>query len=164
VIILSFGRDERMSTNDAKKPAAYRRSVTMVHRFSRSPREVWQAWTDPVVARMWFGSDPGGRVLDARIDLRVGGSFEVRFANSDGTEHTCMGTYLEIEQEWKLAFTWTWKDRPDVMEQVTVTLEPDNAGTLMTFEHADIDSGTSHDYAPGWKRTFQKLERALAHP
>jgi uncharacterized protein YndB with AHSA1/START domain len=144
------------------EPRTFRRSVTMVHRFSRPPHEVWRAWTDANVARLWFGSDPDGTVLEARMDARVGGSFEVTFANSDGTTYTCTGEYLELEPEEKLVFTWGWKNRPSAVERVTVTFESDGSGTLMTFEHADIDSATTHDYAPGWKRTFQKIERALA--
>ena len=149
--------------SDSAAPVRNLRCLTMVHRFSRPPAEVWRAWTDPNVARLWFGSDPDGEVLDAKMDARVGGSFEVRFANSNKTEHTCMGRYLEVEPHEKLAFTWTWKDRPNVEERVEIVFEPDKAGTLMSFEHADIDSATLHDYAPGWKRTFEKLERALTH-
>jgi uncharacterized protein YndB with AHSA1/START domain len=88
------------------------------------------------------------------MDARVGGSFAVRFVNSDQTECTCMGRYLEVEPCEKLAITWTRKDRQDVEERVEIALEPDKGGTLMSFEHADIDTATAHEYAPGWKRTF----------
>ena len=32
----------------------------------------------------------------------------------------------------------------------------------MTFEHANIDDNTTHNYEVGWKSTFKKLERILA--
>jgi hypothetical protein len=49
------------------------------------------AWTDPAVAKLWFDSDPDGKVLDAKFDLRVNGIFSVTFANSDGAEFYLSG-------------------------------------------------------------------------
>jgi uncharacterized protein YndB with AHSA1/START domain len=74
---------------------------------------VWQAWTDP--ARMtWFGSDPDGRVISAEADARVGGSFRVKFRNSDETEFVCYGTYWEVDPNNKLTFSWEWENEPRV--------------------------------------------------
>ena len=136
-------------------------SIRISRYFSQSPQEVSQAWTDPKLVRSWFGSDPNGTVLDATLDVRPGGTFEVTFRNVDGTQFTCTGVYKEIEKYRRLVFTWTWKDRPQVSELVTLVFQAEQNGTLMTFEHANIDGGTAHDYETGWKRTFDKLERTL---
>jgi uncharacterized protein YndB with AHSA1/START domain len=137
------------------------RSVKISWRFSVPPGRVWKAWTDPELLKQWFGSDPNGSVISATVDLRINGSFEVAFMNSDNTGHTCMGTYREIDPNRKLVFTWTWKERPGVVELVTVLLEKDHDGTVMSFKHAEIDPGTTHDYEVGWKRTFEKLQNVL---
>ena len=129
--------------------------------FSESPQEVWQAWTDPKLVKSWFGSDPHGTVLDASLDVRAGGTFEVTFRNSDGTQFTCTGVYKEIEEDQRLVFTWTWKDRPEVSELVTLVFQAESNGTWMIFEHSNIDGGTKHDYETGWKSTFDKLEGTL---
>ena len=136
-------------------------SIRISRYFSESPQEVWQAWTDPKFVKSWFGSDPNGIVLDASLDVRLGGTFEVTFKNSDDTQFTCTGAYQEIEQYQRLVFTWTWKDRPEVRELVTLVFQAEQTGTLMIFEHANIDAGTTHDYETGWKSTFDKLERTL---
>ena len=136
-------------------------SIRISRYFSQSPQEVWQAWTDPELVKSWFGSDPSGTVLDEALDVRLGGTFEVTFRNSDGTQFTCTGAYKEIEKDQKLVFTWTWKDRPEVLELVTLLIQAEQNGTLMIFEHANIDGGTTHDYEIGWKSTFDKLERTL---
>jgi Activator of Hsp90 ATPase homolog 1-like protein. len=47
------------------------------------------------------------------------------------------------------------------MELVTLVFQTEQTGTLMIFEHANIDAGTTHDYETGWKSTFDKLERTL---
>ena len=136
-------------------------SIRISRYFSASPQEVWQAWTDPKLVKSWFGSDPNGTVLDASLDVRLGGTFEVTFRNSDDTQFTCTGTYQEIEKYQRLVFTWMWKDRPEVRELVTLVFQPEQNGTLMIFEHANIDAGTTHDYESGWNSTFDKLERTL---
>jgi uncharacterized protein YndB with AHSA1/START domain len=136
-------------------------SIRISRSFSASPQEVWQAWTDPRLVKSWFGSDPNGKVLDASLDVRPGGTFEVTFRNSDDTQFTCAGTYKEIKKYQRLVFTWTWKDRPEVQESVTLVFQARQTGTLMIFKHANIDAGTTHDYETGWRSTFDKLERTL---
>ena len=137
-------------------------SVQISWNFPHPPARVWQAWTDPSIARSWFGSDPNGKVLEAKFDVRINGSFSVTFANSDGTEFTCQGIYKEIEVNSRLVFTWGWANQPDVAELISLQFTPDDRGTLMTFELSNIDPETGlHNYAVGWRSTFQKLEKAL---
>lgn len=112
--------------------------------------------------KLWFGSDPNGKVLDAKLDVQVNGSFSVTFANSDGTEFTAQGIYKEIEPNIRLVFTWGWANQPEVNELISLEFYPDGDGTLMTFEQSNIDPSTSmHNYEVGWRSTFQKLEKAL---
>ncbi len=136
-------------------------SIRISRHFSESPGDVWQAWTDPKLVKSWFGSDPNGTVLAASLDVRLGGTFEVTFRNSDDTQFTCMGTYQEIKNYQRLVFTWTWKDRPEVRELVTLVFQAEQNGTLMIFEHANIDADTTHNYEIGWQSTFDKIERTL---
>lgn len=137
-------------------------SAQISWKFSHPPVKVWHAWTDSSIVKLWFGSDPNGKVLDAKLDVQVGGSFSVTFANSDGTEFTCHGIYKEIEPNNRLVFTWGWANQPEVHELISLEFSPDGAGTLMTFEQSNIDPSTSmHNYEEGWRSTFQKLERAL---
>jgi uncharacterized protein YndB with AHSA1/START domain len=135
--------------------------LQLEHHFACPPAKVWRAWTDPAIVKMWFGSDANGTGLDAEMNVEIGGSFKVRFANSDGTEYTAKGIYKEIELNKKLVFTWGWADRAEVVEAIALELKPENEGTLMLFEHQDIDRNTAHNYSEGWRSTFQKLEKAL---
>lgn len=104
-------------------------SVQIPWFYTQHPSKLWQAWTDPSAVKMWFGSDPNGQVLDADLDVRVHGFFRVTFANSDGTEFTCKGTYKEIELNKKLIFTWGWEDRPTIVELISVYFEAESDGT-----------------------------------
>ena len=136
-------------------------SIKIERHFSTTLQKVWEAWTDPQVIKLWFGSDPDGIVLDAVLDVKLGGSFAVTFANSNGDEYTAQGIYQEVELDKKLAFTWGWKNQAHIKESVVVQFQAEKDGTLMTFEHLDIDANTSHNYEIGWRSTFDKMEQAL---
>jgi uncharacterized protein YndB with AHSA1/START domain len=133
-----------------------------IEKLIRCPVEaVWQAWTDPALVLKWFGSDPAGTGLEANLDVRTGGRFEVTFSNADHAEHTCSGVYTEIIEFEKLAFTWEWKSEPGVISQVSVRFAPEASYTRMWFEHAGVGERSAHDYMEGWNTTFLKLEKLL---
>ena len=136
-------------------------NMTIIRSFSEPPKSIWRAWTDPEIVKLWFGSDPNGKVLSADLDVKMDGRFEVSFVNSDMHGFTCYGRYLEVDPYQKLMFTWSWKEQPEIEELVTVLLESTRDGTRMTFVHSNIDPRTAHGYEAGWNSTFDKLEKAL---
>lgn len=131
---------------------------TTIH---ESVEKVWEAWTEPSVIMKWFGSDPKGEVLSAKLDVRPGGSFEVTFKDFDQTEHTCNGIYNEIEKLCKLTFTWQWNSEPSVESFIVLLLTEEGKSTKMQFEHMNFGSGSKHNYEKGWQSTFLKLEQLL---
>ncbi|HKE95305.1 MAG TPA: SRPBCC domain-containing protein [Povalibacter sp.] len=136
-------------------------AVEIVRDFNASPEKVWRAWTEPAWVSRWFGSNAGGRVLDARLDVRPGGHFAVTFVDADGAEHTCSGDYIDVQPFDKLSFTWHWKSEPGVETLVTVAFRPEGTGTRMVFEHSRLFVASAHDYSSGWRGTFDKLARVL---
>ena len=126
-----------------------------------SIEKVWEAWTEPSVIMKWFGSDPNGEVLRAKLEVRPGGSFEVTFRDSDQTEHTCSGIYNEVKKLSKLAFSWHWKSEPGVESFIVLLLTEEGETTKMQFEHMNLGSGSKHNYVKGWQSTFLKLEQLL---
>ena len=138
-------------------------TITIETLFHSPIQNVWQAWTDPDLILTWFGSDPHGKVLEAKLDVRPGGLFEVTFTDADQTKHTCSGTYIEVQEFTKLSFSWTWKSEPGVESFVTLSLSADSNFTRMQFEHAHVGNESRHDYLNGWKATFLKLEQMLTN-
>jgi uncharacterized protein YndB with AHSA1/START domain len=136
-------------------------SVKISWFYVEPPSKLWQAWTDPSAVKLWFGSDPNGKVLDAELDVRVDGPFRVTFANSDGTKFTAKGKYTEVEIHKSLVFTWGWEEQPNIAELVSVHFDAEKDGTRMLFEHHNIDKNSAHNYEEGWRSTFIKLEKAL---
>jgi uncharacterized protein YndB with AHSA1/START domain len=139
-------------------------TVNIEMRISAPVDMVWKAWTDPDLILEWFGSDPDGKGLKAKLDVSPGGAFEISFMNSNFTEHTCSGKYLEVEPFRKLIFDWTWKSEPGVVSLVSLLLVPVDMHTMIHFEHAGVGTESAHNYKDGWTSTFQKLDRLLIAP
>jgi len=128
-----------------------------------SPVEmVWRAWTEPSLVLKWFGSNPNGKGLRAKMDIRTGGYFEISFWDSDFTEHTCSGIYSIVEKNRRLAFSWSWKSEPGVESLVEVVLSGHDQSTNMHFSHANVGHASIHNYFKGWQDTFRKLEYVLS--
>lgn len=143
---------------DPEKP---QHQVILEWNFGVPVENVWQAWTDPDIIKLWFGSDPEGTVLEAGLDVIPGGRFKISFQDSDGTRHTCKGTYTGIEVLSSLNFTWSWESEPGHVSFVKVLLKSMPEGTLMHFEHTGLHADSAHNYGTGWKKTFQKLASFL---
>jgi uncharacterized protein YndB with AHSA1/START domain len=135
------------------------KSITIETIINSPVEKVWSAWTDPALILHWFGSDPNGVGVSAKLDVRRGGEFQVTFKDADQTEHTCSGVYLDVQVFRKLSFSWMWKSEPGVESLVTVSLTPVGNGTQMQFEHANLGNESKHNYLKGWESTFLKLEK-----
>jgi uncharacterized protein YndB with AHSA1/START domain len=136
-------------------------AIKLETRIHAPVRQVWKAWTDPVLILKWIGSDPSGVGLKAEMDTRPGGKYEISFKSTDGSEHTCFGTYTEMKEFQKLVFSWEWKSEPGVESLVAVELKPDGDYTLMRFQHLHVGNRSMHDYLAGWRSTFEKLRHLL---
>lgn len=137
-------------------------SVVIDWKFEHAPEFVWKAWTDPQWIARWVGSDPNGSVRHVNTNVRPGGRFEFAFTDSDGTQHTARGVYREVVAYQQLTFTWRWAGEPGIETSIAVSLVPDDRGTIMRFEHSGLVHASTHDYAFGWRSTFEKMEKAIA--
>jgi uncharacterized protein YndB with AHSA1/START domain len=81
-----------------------------------SPSQVWMAWTTLEGAKSFFAPD-------AKIDLRVGGAYEMYFDPSQepGRRGSEGCTILGVEAEKRLVFTWNFPPSlPSIRKQKTV--------------------------------------------
>jgi uncharacterized protein YndB with AHSA1/START domain len=104
-------------------------------------------------------------VLIAETDVRVGGSFRVRFRMLDGTEHESRGEYVDIVRPTRLVMTWRWTQGGEPDEgaeesRVEINLRPIAIGTELTFTHARLRTESSRDsHTGGWNGALDKLAR-----
>lgn len=121
-------------------------------RMDAPPDKVYRALTEPAALNRWMAKD-------AKVDLRVGGHFDLGWAVPE--EHTVPPmTILALEPDRKLRISWPdWRGDTSVPPQtVTWTLEPDGDGTLVTLTHAGfVRTVDLSDYPFGWVHFLTKL-------
>ncbi len=139
-------------------------SLTLARRLKASPEKVFAAWTDPKKIIHWFGpAHTIGDSVEAQMDVRVGGSFRVRFKTDDGEQHEVGGKYLEVLPNERLVFSWAWHSTPERQSQVTVILKPEGDMTFLTLTHDKFfDEAARDGHKRGWTGTLDKLEQMFA--
>ena len=67
-----------------------------VSRIFSAPREtVFKAWSSADHVKRWFCPD-GYSVPEAKVEMRVGGAFEVCMRSPEGVDHWTKGTFTEV--------------------------------------------------------------------
>ncbi len=124
---------------------------------------VYGAWTTPELMKRWFAPSDEMTVPIADVDLTIGGRYRLQMRNSDGDNHTIVGTYEEIVPNEKLVFSWQWEGS-DLVTRVTVALRALAEGhTELTLTHDGFPDAQIRDkHQQGWGGCLGRLERALS--
>ena len=95
-------------------PAAVKPSLTIQRQLNTGPDRVYAAWTEAEKIARWFGPSVVEQdSVKAKMDVRVGGSFQVSFKTDDGEFHQVGGIYREVVPNRKLVFSWAWHTTPE---------------------------------------------------
>jgi uncharacterized protein YndB with AHSA1/START domain len=137
----------------------------LITRIFDAPREeVFAAWTDPEQVSQWFGPEhfdtPREKV---RIDLRVGGRYELTMVQRDsGAEHAVGYDIVELKEPELLVLRSD--PMPEIgMHEPTITrieLHDHGAKTRMTLTDGPYPE-TAHAEA-GWNSAFDSLAALVA--
>jgi uncharacterized protein YndB with AHSA1/START domain len=128
------------------------------------PERVFDAFTDPIGQREFYGQDAAGWIVDSRCDLRVGGVWSVSFGPSPEELYHHRHVFEVIDRPHRIliASTETRLDGSSFDTTLEFTFEPRGAGTLMTMVHAGFPSEELRDeHTRGVPNAFDRLERAL---
>lgn len=150
------------------QPAPFR-----VSRVFSAPREtVFKAWSSADHIKRWFCPD-GYSVPEAKVEMRVGGAFEVCMRSPEGLEHWTRGTFTEVSAPERLAIDHHVVDPCgggplfSLLTEVTL-IEKGRGSTLIevvqTYTVADAAQAEQMiKGAPeGWRQTLDKLETEIA--
>ncbi len=118
----------------------------------RAAGKIYAAWTEPDNLIRWFGpAMVQQQTVRADIDARIGGRYRISFDDARGEHHEVGGTYRELVPHRRLVFSWAWHATPERELQVTVSLQPDGDGTLLTLHHEPFfDSAARDAHDRGW--------------
>ena len=145
------------------RPVAEAPQLRLTRRYPVACEKVWRAWTDPQALSAWFGPGEPHSVTLAELDVRVGGSYRIRFRTPDGEEHEVGGRYEEVEPPRRLAFSWAWHSTPERISRVCIQLRPVPGGTELEFVHERFfDQAARDNHQRGWAGTLAKLEEWLS--
>jgi uncharacterized protein YndB with AHSA1/START domain len=124
-----------------------------------SVERVFEAWTDPVQLRAWWGPRPV-TCSDAEMDLRTGGRYRIVNALPDGGSITIHGVFRLVEPPRRLVYTWCMSEDPNEASLVTVRFEPRGDATEVVVVHEDIPAEPVREsHEKGWKGCLDGLER-----
>ena len=136
------------------------------HRFKASAERVFDAWVRPDSVRRWLKAalkemGLAGDIRRVEIDARVGGGF--LFSDQRGAEEAShWGRYLEFDRPRRLVFTWfTDPSEESKLSTVTVTIEPDGDGCVVTLVH-EMDKAWAEYLSrteQGWSRMLGAIAR-----
>lgn len=85
------------------------RAIVMTRSFDAPCHLVFAAWTRPELISRWYGAK-GWDIVDARIDLRVGGVWRFVWQGPGGAPMASGGVYREIVTPSRLSYTESFDD------------------------------------------------------
>lgn len=147
-------------------------------RVIRAPRsKVYEAWTNPLIMKQWFGN-AAMVCTAATLDVRVGGTYRIEAVRTEpsamgpaGAEDPCegrnfsaaVGSYTKVVPNELLQFTWTPAWNPEEQSLVTVSLKDAPGGTEITVLHEKFATEASRDaHSKGWDYALNTIARVVA--
>jgi uncharacterized protein YndB with AHSA1/START domain len=135
-----------------------------------APRDiVFKAWSSADHVKRWFA--PTGYIVPfARVEMRVGGPFEVCMRAPDGVAHWARGTFAEVSPPDRLAIDFTVEDdrghalfRAYTEVSFADALGGTRLDVTQSYTVLDPEAAWMAEGAPeGWAQTLDKLVAEIA--
>jgi uncharacterized protein YndB with AHSA1/START domain len=146
-------------------PAAAEGQILITRVFDAPRERVFRAWTDPDQVAAWFGpahvETPRERI---RIDLRVGGRWELTMVMPGGREFTIGYDILELVEPELIVLRSDPMPEAGMHEPTVVRVELHDHGpkTRMTLSDGPQPPAGRDHAAAGWNAACDKLAALLA--
>jgi uncharacterized protein YndB with AHSA1/START domain len=118
------------------------------------PALVFSFFQDSALFARWWGAG-------SSVDPRVGGEVVIRFPNAV----VVRGAFLELDPPRKVVFTYGYDDPTKPIapggSTVTVTLQPQTHGTLVTLSHALATPEVRDTHVQGWRHQLGQFSAAV---
>ena len=126
-------------------------SLDVSRHIKAQPEKVFDAWTQPEHLLQWWGPK-GVKCIEATVDLRAGGNYQIANELPDGSVILISGTYEVVNRPVHLAYSWQADVGPmQPPSRVTVDFVPVNDGTTVLIHHERIASPEVRaNHLAGW--------------
>ena len=136
-------------------------SARLTRRLDAAPERVFDAWLDPKIASRWLFTSQASQANATEIDARVGGKWRITDRRG-GVDYVGLGEYLEIDRPRRLVFTFGMPQFSPAFNRVTVEIEPDGTGSILTLTHEGVPGTDKAGLEMGWGEMFDQLTATLA--
>jgi uncharacterized protein YndB with AHSA1/START domain len=154
--------DSRMTT---------RRPLRLSRVFHARRETVFRAWSSAEHVKRWFAPE-GCAVVEATVDMRVGGPFELNMHAPGGMVHWLRGIFVEIVPDTRLVLDMRIDDgaadgTPLFRAYTEIDFADAPGGTRLdvtqTYTLIDLSKAWMLQGAPqGWNSTLDNLDREVA--
>jgi uncharacterized protein YndB with AHSA1/START domain len=152
--------------NSARRPPPLK-----VSRVFPAKREtVFKAWSSAEHVKRWFSPETYS-VSDAKVEMRVGGPFEVCMRSPAGEEHWSRGAFVEVTPHSRLVIDMRVVDGAGALlfsAYTEVDFSDAPGGTRMdvtqtyTFANPAMAAPMVAGASEGWRTTLDKFEKVIA--
>lgn len=143
--------------------------VRITRVFDTTRERVFRAWTDPDDIAEWFSPAPLTTPRESvRVDLRVGGRFELSMVGPDGAATPLGFEIVEVDPPALLVLRSDPMPEAGMPDPTLVRIElhdePSASGprTRMTLTDGPYPSGFDVHAERGWLSAFDKLARVVS--
>ena len=155
---LQKGRQTTTHTLRSKGKKLSTQTLTMTHIFNKSPKEVWEAYTNPRHVSEWWGPQ-GSEVLSCYNDVRVGGTWRFVFQGAENQDYIASGRYRSVVPFERLVYTDGFGEADDARPEAVVTVVfealPDGKTKLTK---TSVASKTTHQLQAAWLKATRNVE------
>ena len=145
--------------------------IRVERRLRVTPEIAFQHWVDADARRAWYRGDEDDWVVEAETDLRVGGTFVVRWGPSADDAYQEDGMFEVVEPPHRLVYTSRFTPRSSAEGEpfelhVTVTFDRDGDGTLLRIVESGFPTAEVRDTfrRDGMAQGLDYFERTLPPP
>lgn len=141
----------------ASAPATTPVNVSVTRRLPASAERVFDAWLTPESARQWLFATPGGQMVRAEIEPRIGGEFCL-VDRRGGVDVAHVGLWLDLTRPTQLVFSFGVPAVSGTFTPVTVDIAPLPDGCEITLLHEGVPAELADRTQAGWAATLERLE------
>jgi uncharacterized protein YndB with AHSA1/START domain len=127
------------------------------------PERVFGAFTDAEQLRRWWGPF-GFTVASLQFDAAEGTDYRITMQPPEGDVFHIRGTFRAVAAPRRLSYTFIYEE-PDPDDQetlVTLTFDPNDAGTRLVLDQAPFKTAARLElHRDGWTDTLERLEQSL---
>ena len=136
--------------------------------FHARPQTVFKAWSTAEHVTRWFAPNPC-KVLDAHVEMHVGGPFELTMQLPNGDSHVLRGTFVEVSPHNRLVLDMLISDpagkalfRAYTELNFSEALGGTRMDVVQTYTILDPAAAWMIRGAPeGWRSTLDNLEKEV---